>query len=343
MLGIGLHRVLVDRRVLELPATASTLGWEAFALLAALVIAIGAAFAWLTARRSAGQRLRARSLRTTRADQRQGVLRARQALVVGEVAAALVLLVVGGLMIRSAARLAAVDPGFRAQGVLTFGVVLPNQDYPQPQDRVRFSTRVVDGLRALPGVRQAAAGAYAPMGDMRGTRRFAPADRPPPAPGDEPVALDLPVGPGYFDVMGIALVDGRIFSDRDAADAPQVMIVSETLARTMFPNQRAIGQRLRFFSSRPGGMPPPDREIVGVVRDVRQDGIAQTPIMQMYAPYPQNAVELPELLRARRRRSGAARRDGPARRERHRSDAPGPRRAHAGHDRLRTPRPATAR
>ena len=103
------------------------------------------------------------------------------------------------------------------------------------------------------------------------------------------MALDLPVGPGYFDVMGIALVDGRLFTDRDLADAPQVMIVSESLARQMFPNQRAVGQQLRFFSSRPGGMPPPAREIVGVVRDVRQDGIAQAPIMQMYAPYAQNA------------------------------------------------------
>ena len=68
-----------------------------------------------------------------------------------------------------------------------------------------------------------------------------------------------------------------------------MLIVSESLARQMFPDQRAVGQQLRFFSSRPGGMPPPAREIVGVVRDVRQDGIAQAPMMQMYAPYAQNA------------------------------------------------------
>jgi len=67
------------------------------------------------------------------------------------------------------------------------------------------------------------------------------------------------------------------------------MIVSESLARTIFPHQRAVGQRLRFFSSRPGGTPPPTREIVGVVRDVRQDGMARAPMMQMYAPYAQNA------------------------------------------------------
>lgn len=207
----------------------------------------------------------------------------------GEVAAALVLLVIGGLMLQSAARLSAVNPGFRADGVLTFGVVLPNQNYPEMADRIAFAQRVTDELRALPGVRQAAVGAYAPMGDMRATRRFAPADQPLPAPGDEPVALDLPVGPGYFDVMGIGLVDGRRFSDRDRPDAPPVMIVSEELARRAFPNQRAVGQRIRFYSGRPGGTPPPTREIVGIVRDVRQDGVAQAPIMQMYSPYVQNA------------------------------------------------------
>ena len=97
---------------------------------------------------------------------REGVLRARQALVVGEVAAALVLLVVGSLMLQSAARLSAVDPGFRTDGVLTFGVVLRDEHYTEAGDRVRFATRVVEGLAALPGVRHAAVGAYAPMGDM---------------------------------------------------------------------------------------------------------------------------------------------------------------------------------
>jgi putative ABC transport system permease protein len=288
VIGVVLHRALISRRVLALPASASSLGWETFGLLAALVIVIGAAFAWLTARRSSGRAVSGRLLGSVRQTSSERVLRARQALVVGEVAAALVLVVVGGLMMRSAARLAAVDPGFRTQGVLTFGVVLPMQDYPQPADRARFTTRVVDALRVLPDVRMAAAGAYAPMGDMRGTRRFAPDDRPAPAPGNEPVALDLPVGPGYFEVMGIQLVDGRLFTDRDGPDTPPLMIVGESLARAIFPRQRAVGQRLRFFSSRPGGTPPPTREIVGVVRDVRQDGVAQSPIMQMYAPYAQN-------------------------------------------------------
>ncbi len=100
-------------------------------------------------------------------------------------AAALVLLVVAGLMLQSAACLAAVDPGFRTEGVLTFGVVLPMAPYREASDRVRFANAVTERLRSLPGVRQAAMGAYAPMGDMRATRRYAVDDKPLPAPGRE--------------------------------------------------------------------------------------------------------------------------------------------------------------
>ena len=286
--GVALHRLVIGQRLLELPRTAATFGWPAFAVLVALVLGIGAAFAWIAGRRGdAGSP--AGLLTMSRHTGGPGLVRAREVLVAAEVAAALVLLVTAGLMAQSASRLAAVDPGFRTEGVLTFGVVLPGSDYGDASKRAQFAARVVDGLKALPGVRQAAAGAYAPMGEMRATRRYAAADQPPPEAGQEPVGLDLPVGPGYFEVMGIRLVDGRTFADRDAADGPPVMVVSEQLARTLFPNQRAVGQRIRFYSGRPGGTPPPTREIVGVVRDVRQDGVATPPIPQMYSPYAQTS------------------------------------------------------
>jgi putative ABC transport system permease protein len=288
-IGIGLHRFIVTRRVLALPASAASMGWPAFLLLAGLVLAIGAAFAWIATRRSGARPLSETLLGTARQTSGAALLRARQAIVIAEVAAALVLLTIGALMMQSARRLAAVDPGFRTEQVLTFGVVLPPQDYGQAADRRRFVERVVEGLRTLPGVRDAAAGGYAPMGEMRATRRFAATDRPLPAAGAEPVALDMPVGPRYFEVMGIPLIDGRTFSDRDSADAAQVLVVSEEFARKTFPNEPAVGKQIRFYSSRPGGTPPPTREIVGVVRDVRQDGVAQLPMIQMYTPYAQNS------------------------------------------------------
>jgi predicted permease len=143
-------------------------------------------------------------------------------------------------------------------------------------------------LKALPGVRNATMGGYAPMGDMRGTRRFARANQPLPPTGQEPVAIELPVGADYFSVMGIEVKDGRAFTEGDGPGAKPVMIVSEAFASQYFPGERAVGQQIRFYSSRPGGTPPPTREIVGVVRDVRQDGVNTRPMPQMYAPYAQN-------------------------------------------------------
>jgi putative ABC transport system permease protein len=228
-------------------------------------------------------------LGTVRQTGSRGLVRMRQGLVVAEVAATLVLLVTAGLMIESARRLALVDPGFRTDNVLTFGVVLTGHGYMEPETRLSFATRVVEGLKVLPGVKNAAIGAYAPMGDMRATRRFARANQPLPATGQEPVALDLPVGSDYFSVMGIPIKAGRAFSESDGPGAPPVMIVSQAFADQHFPNEDPVGQPIRFYSSRPGGTPPPTRTIVGVVSDVRQDGVRAQPTPQMYSPYAQNS------------------------------------------------------
>jgi putative ABC transport system permease protein len=288
-LGLILHRAVIQRRLLALPRTADDFGWPALIALFVLIAAIGAAFARLAAYRSTRAMPAASLIGVARQTSARSLMRLREVLVVGEVAAALVLLVVAGLMLQSAARLAAVDPGFRTEGVLTFGVVLPMAPYREASDRVRFANAVTERLRSLPGVRQAAMGAYAPMGDMRATRRYAVDDKPLPLPGREPIAVDLPAGAGYFEVMGIPLLAGRTFTERDAADAPPVMIVSEQFARTAFPGEHPIGRRIRFYSGRPGGTPPPTREIVGVVADVRQRGVQAKPIPQMYSPYAQTA------------------------------------------------------
>ena len=287
-LGLALHRAIIEQRLLSLPRTATGFGWEPVAALVVLVLMIGAVLARVAIRRTSTVSASSTLLGSVRQTGSRGVMQLRHGLVIAEVAATLMLLVTAGLMLESARRLALVDPGFRTEDVLTFGVVLPGHAYMEPSARLSFANRVVDGLKALPGVRNATVGAYAPMGDMRGTRRFARADQPPPATGQEPVALDLPVGADYFSVMGIEVREGRAFTERDGPDAPPVMMVSETFARANFPGESAIGRQIRFFSSRPGGTPPPTREIVGVVRDVRQDGVGQAPIPQMYSPYTQN-------------------------------------------------------
>ena len=288
-LGFALHRAIVEKRLLNLPRTATNFGWEPVAVLAAIVVMIGVALAWIAIRRTSKTSASSTLLGAVRQTGGRGLVRMRQGLVIAEVAATLILLVTAALMLQSARRLASVDPGFRTENVLTFGVVLPGHTYMDGKSRLSFTTRVVEGLKQLPGVKNATVGGYAPMGDMRATRRFARANQPLPATGQEPVALDLPVGSDYFSVMGIEVMEGRTFTERDGPDAPPVMVVSETFARTYFPGESAIGQPVRFYSSRPGGTPPPTRQIVGVVRDVRQDGVRDRPIPQMYAPYAQNS------------------------------------------------------
>ena len=288
-LGLALHRAIVGQQLLDLPRTATAFGWEPVAALVVLVLTIGAVLARIAIRRTSSLSASSALMGSVRQTSSRGSMRLRQGLVIAEVAATLMLLVTAGLMLESARRLSSVDPGFRTDNVLTFGVVLPGHAYMEANARLSFANRVVDGLKSLPRVRNATVGAYAPMGDMRGTRRFARADQPPPVTGQEPVALDLPVGADYFSVMGIEVKQGRAFTDRDGPDAPPVMVVSDTFARTHFPGEDAIGRQVRFYSSRPGGTPPPTREIVGVVRDVRQDGVRQAPMPQMYSPYAQNS------------------------------------------------------
>jgi putative ABC transport system permease protein len=287
-IAVPMHRAIVQFRLLALPRTAETaIAWPALVTLAIIVIIIAILLARISVRRPSFSGSAAALLSGARQTGTRSQLRLRQALVVIEVAGALALVVAAGLMIRSAARLTAVDPGFRQDQVVTFGVVLPGTEYREPAQRIQFVSRVTDQLRALPGVNEVAFAGYAPMGQMRATRRFAPADRPPPPPGAETLALDTPAGPGYFEVMGIALLEGRTFDARDTATSSPVLIVSDTFAREQFQGQSAVGKMIAFYSSRPGATPPPAREIVGVVRDVRQDGVSSRPIAQMYTPYAQ--------------------------------------------------------
>ncbi len=146
---------------------------------------------------------------------------------------------------------------------------------------------MVERLSQVPGVAAAASGAYAPMTTMRATRRFAIDGEPLPAPGTEPLAIDLPAGPTYASVMGLRLIDGRWISETDRLESPPVVVISESFAKRHFPGQRAIGRRLRYFGGRPTAPPPPSPEIVGVVSDVRQFGMAEAEAPQMYVPHAQ--------------------------------------------------------
>ena len=267
----------------------ATLGPATFLFLIVLMSVTAVSLGWIVSRRAT----RAAALATGQRAQSstRDVVRLRQVLVSVEVGAAVVLLVAAGLLLQSAARLVAVDPGFAQNNVITFKLGLPTSRYQEPAARTRFIENVVERLAQLPGVDAAASGAFPPMTDFRATRRFAVDGEPIPPPGSEPLAIDLPASPSYADVLGLRIVAGRWISERDRADAPPVVVISESFARQYFPNGTALGRRLRYYN-RPGGPPLPMPEIVGVVSDVRQFGMAEAAAPQMYVPHAQRVWTL---------------------------------------------------
>ena len=114
----------------------------------------------------------------------------------------------------------------------------------EPADRLRFIDGVVERLSQVPGVALAASGAYAPMTTMRATRRFAIDGEPLPAPGTEPLAIDLPAGPTYAAVMGLRLIDGRWISETDRLESPPVVVIRAF--RNGFPRSTRVGRRMSY-------------------------------------------------------------------------------------------------
>jgi putative ABC transport system permease protein len=205
---------------------------------------------------------------------------ARNALVIAEVALAVVVLIGAGLLIRSFIRLRTADAGFQPSGVLTFRLSLAGTRNAATERRVAFVQQVIDRLGALPGVRSAAAVSTLPLTGLWDGQPFWVEGRPMPSPDQQPIALTRGVTPSYFGAMGIPLISGRTFTGADTVQAPRVFVVNQPLARLLWPNQEAVGKRLLMAAGR-------TIEIVGVVADVKQDQIEGEPRPTIYAPYPQ--------------------------------------------------------
>ncbi len=210
---------------------------------------------------------------------------ARRGLVVLQVALALTLLVGSGLAVRSFQRLAAVDPGFDPVDVLAFGLALPERDYETADARLNFHRQVVDRLRALPGVVDAAAASTVPLsGEVSGSGHTIEGR---PLADDEvpPVFMTKRVAPAYFDTLRVEVIEGRVFDPLDGERESPVVIVSRSLARTHWPGESALGKGIRL-----GG--PPDEEgeqwsrVVGVVDDVQEINLHEDPPEMAYYPLP---------------------------------------------------------
>jgi putative ABC transport system permease protein len=217
-----------------------------------------------------------------------GVRRALPALMITEIAMALVLLVGAGLMIKSFIRLLDVPKGFDPDGLLTLFLRPGYDKYPQgsPQ-RVAYYQESLARVQALPGVQSACLTSFLPLSGPTVILALQIDGRPPFEQGKEPIVDGNHISPEYFQTMGIPLRAGRPFSAQDGAEAPKVVIINETLARRFFPDENPIGQRL---------FPPPyQRTIVGVVGDTRHHGLDQEVRPEVYLPYVQRPGDMMSL------------------------------------------------
>jgi putative ABC transport system permease protein len=216
----------------------------------------------------------------------------RSALVISEVAMALVLLICAGLLIKSVMRLRDVNPGFKAENLLTMNVSLPGAKYPKPATWVAFYNQVIERVEALPGVQSAAVTSVLPLSGNFDGRGLAVEDRP--RPRGEEISVDLYiVTPRYLRTMAIPLLRGREMGEQDTENQPLVALVNETMAKELWPGEDPVGKRIKFPGS--ARNPQPWRTVVGVVSDVKQYGLDKKEPMQIYlseAQYPGSSMTL---------------------------------------------------
>jgi putative ABC transport system permease protein len=220
-----------------------------------------------------------------RSDAESGGARLRSLLVVVEVGLSLVLLVGAGLMIRSLWLLNRVDAGLNPQNVLTASIALPEPRYPKPEDQGRFLEAVVARVKTLPGVESAGLVTNLPLGEDGNQWPVAIQGRPQLPLAEQPQLQGNVVTPEYFRTLRIPVVKGREISEADRPGRPNVMLVSESAARWLWPADNPIGQRLTL-----GFYPDKLWEIVGIVKDVKERALAKKGTASMYLPL----AQLPE-------------------------------------------------
>ena len=210
--------------------------------------------------------------------------RARSFLAAAEISLAMVLLVAAGLLLRSFSKLTSVSPGFETHSIVKAEVSLPQFQYSTPPQWIAFSDKLLAQVQAQPGMQDTAVAVPLPIVNGKINLGFDIVGAPPASAAESRLADYASVSPEYLRVMGIPLLAGRFFNQQDILSAPRVSVISKTFAQRYFPNQDPIGKRLNF------GFPPnPDveREIVGIVGDVRDVSLGEAPGPMMYVPFAQ--------------------------------------------------------
>jgi predicted permease len=217
-----------------------------------------------------------------RMDSDGGSGKTRSALVVVEVALSVVLLIGAGLMVRSLWALQTMNPGFDEHNVLTLSVMVPKRAFTAPTQQSQFFDQVLQRVRALPGV--ASAGAIDDLPLVGGSNQpIAVTGRPVVAMSEQPEVSVRVITPGYLQAMHIPVLQGRDLNDNDTADSTSVVVISQSMAKQLWPNENPIGRHLKLTF-----YPDKDREIVGVIGDVKQNGLDSTAgIATLYWPLTQ--------------------------------------------------------
>jgi putative ABC transport system permease protein len=207
-------------------------------------------------------------------------------LVIGEVALALMLLAASGLVLQAFRNVLNQDAGFRADNVLTFSLRPPPVKYPKPENWLPFYTRLVENLRALPGVSAASAASIVPLDGHTGYFYVAENGRKLTEKDGTPVGLQVTALPGYLEAMGLTLKSGRDFDDRDTQiKAPKVVLVNETFARFFFGTTDVVGRRIAWPNPKIDWF-----QIVGVVKDNRHYGLDNEIRPEVFASYAVNPI-----------------------------------------------------
>jgi putative ABC transport system permease protein len=215
--------------------------------------------------------------------------RLRAALMIGEVALSIILLVAAGLLVRTFGALQKVDPGFNADRILTMTITLPDYRYHEDESKRRFFLTAADAVARVPGVQTAAFVNALPFSTYNRGSSYVVDGEAPPEPGREPASDYRIVTAGYFGTLGIPVLEGRAFDTRDRDDTDRVAIVNRTLARRAFGDRSPIGRRIRLGRV---GSANPWRTIVGISGDVRHSDIAGRVAPEIYVPVSQAPTDM---------------------------------------------------
>jgi putative ABC transport system permease protein len=220
----------------------------------------------------------------------------RNALVVTEIAAAFVLLIGAGLLMKSYARLQSVDPGVKPEHVLTAKLSLAPERYADADALRSFQGRLLERVAAVPGVESAGLTSHLPVEEY-GTNGNVRVEGKTYAPNQEPLVELRVVSPDYFRAMGVPLVRGRVFDERDTKDSPVGVVVNETMARTVWPGEDPVGKRVWGRPIVSDWVP-----VVGVVADVKNVGLTRPAVPEFYFNYTRGAEGLRNMTLAVRSR-----------------------------------------